>query len=161
MLLKRLAALALAFALAGAAQNPSPEADELDSMEARGSVGPYRIGLNYTVRQHVELVTAHYFYVSRLRDIPLKGVVRGEYVELDGEDGSTFHLHFVGNGSNGKEPLTFYNSIGLNGSWTLRRRIQRIRERACMRKSQISQMRLMKRWSQRSKTQSLTGTRPN
>lgn len=119
---KRLVALVLTFGVFGVAHSALPVSDELESMEARGTVGPYRIGLNYTVRKHTELVSAHYFYVTQLKDIPLKGAVRGEGVELEGDDGSTFRLHFVGNGSNGKEALTFYNSIGLSGSWTLGRR---------------------------------------
>jgi hypothetical protein len=119
--LKPIAALALTFCAVGIAQSPSPQRDRLESMEALGRVGPYRIGLNYTVRHRTELVNAHYFYVTHLKDIPLKGSVSGEDVELKGEDDSTFHLHFVGNGSNGKDPLTFYNSIGLSGSWTLGR----------------------------------------
>jgi hypothetical protein len=56
-------------------------------MEARGTVGAYTIGLNYTVRDHTELVAAHYFYASQLKDIPLKGSVQGELVELQGTDG--------------------------------------------------------------------------
>lgn len=91
----------------------------LSSMEMYGTVGQYRVGLNYTVRNNMELVAAHYFYASQLANIPLTGSVNGEAVEFKGEDGSVFHLHFVGNGSNGNDPLTFYNSIGLNGTWVL------------------------------------------
>jgi hypothetical protein len=119
--LKRIVALTLTFCVVGVAQSPSPERDQLMSMEARGRVGSYRIGLNYTVRHNTELVSAHYFYDTQLKDIPLNGVVSGEDVDLKGEDGSAFNLHFVGNGSNGKDPLTFYNSIGLSGFWTLGR----------------------------------------
>lgn len=95
-----------------------PKCDQPESIEARGTIGSHGIGLNYTVCQHTELVAAHYFYVSQLKNIPLKGAVRGEFVELQGSDGSIFRLHFVGNGSNGDQPLTFYNSIGLRGSWS-------------------------------------------
>lgn len=91
----------------------------LSSVEMYGTVGQYRVGLNYTVRNNTELVAAHYFYASRLTNIALTGSVNGEAVEFKGEDGSTFHLHFEGNGSNGNDPLTFYNSIGLNGTWVL------------------------------------------
>ena len=93
--------------------------DKLESMEAVGTVGHYRIGLNYTVRQNTELVEAHYFYLSQSKNIPLTGAVSGESVHFHGTDGSDFRLHFVGNGSNGKEPLTFYNSVGLRGKWSL------------------------------------------
>jgi hypothetical protein len=95
------------------------DAYQLESIEARGTVGAYTVGLNYTVRGHTELVAAHYFYASQLKDIPLTGSVQGELVELKGTDGSVFHLRFVGNGSNGTEPLTFYNSVGLSGQWML------------------------------------------
>ena len=104
-------------------QSPQRTADDrLESMEAIGTVGPYRIGFNYTVRQNTKLVAAHYFYVSRLEDIPLSGVVSGQSVHLHGTDGANFDLVFVGNGSNGKEPLTFHNSVGLRGSWSLNNR---------------------------------------
>jgi hypothetical protein len=96
-----------------------PEGDDLGSSEASGTVGTYRVGLNYTVRHNTELVTAHYFYVSQLKDIPLTGIVHGELVELRGTDGSIFQLQFFGNGSNGNQPLTFYNSVGLRGYWSL------------------------------------------
>jgi hypothetical protein len=93
-----------------------PFADiDLSSTEMYGTIGSYRVGLNYTVRNRTELVRAHYFYASQLKDIPLTGALQGEAVDLKGEDGSIFRLHFVGNGSNGAEPLTFYNSVGLTG----------------------------------------------
>ena len=97
----------------------APNDDKLASVEAVGTVGDYRIGLNYTVREHTELVKAHYFYVSESKNIALTGTVAGESVNFHGTDGSDFRLHFVGNGSNGKEPLTFFNSVGLQGTWKL------------------------------------------
>lgn len=107
----------LAFPVSLAAQ---PFADnDLTSTEMLGTIGSYRVGLNYTVRKKTELVAAHYFYASELKDIRLTGAVHGEAVELKGEDGSFFHLHFIGNGSNGAVPLTFYNSAGLTGIWVL------------------------------------------
>jgi hypothetical protein len=107
----------LALLLPVAAQ---PHSDfKLTSMEMHGTIGNFRVGLNYTVRNDTDLVTAHYFYASQLKDIQLTGTVQGETVDLKGEDGSIFHLRFVGNGSNGKDPLTFYNSVGLAGDWLL------------------------------------------
>ena len=96
-----------------------PNSDKLESMEATGAVGQYRIGLNYTVREHTELVEAHYFYVSQSKNIPLTGAVICESVHFHGADGSDFTLHFIGNGSDSKEPLNFYNSVGLRGTWLL------------------------------------------
>jgi len=114
MLVFLITALALgAFPVPLAAQ-PSAQND-LTSMEIYGTIGSYSVGLNYTVRNKTDLVTAHYLYASQLKDLRLTGQVRGEGIELKGEDGSIFHLHLVGNRSNGKEPLTFYNSVGLTG----------------------------------------------
>lgn len=73
--------------------------DKLESMEATGTVGQYRIGMNYTVREHSELVEAHYFYMSQSKNIPLTGVVSGESVHLHGADGSDFTLHSLATGA--------------------------------------------------------------
>lgn len=110
-----LALLALPLSLIAQAESDSG----LSSFEMHGTVGAYRVGLNFTVRNKTALVAAHYFYASQLHDIPLQGVVQGETVSFKGSDGSAFKLHFVGNGSNGTAPLAFDNSIGLNGIWTL------------------------------------------
>lgn len=107
----------IAVPIALAAQGTSDA--NLSSMEMYGTIGPHKVGLNYTVRNDTKLVAAHYFYASNLTNIALAGSVKGETVEFKGEDGSVFHLHFVGNGSNGSRPLTFDNSIGLSGTWAL------------------------------------------
>jgi len=92
---------------------------DLSSFEMHGRIGDFPVGLNYTVRDNTNLVAAHYFYASQLKNIELSGTIRNEEVLFKGEDGSSFQLRFVGNGSNGSDPLTFYNSIGLKGTWTL------------------------------------------
>lgn len=115
----RLAGLLILIALPMSLAAQANSGTDLSSTEMYGTVGQYRVGLNYTVRNQTELVTAHYFYASHLVDIALAGSVTGEAVEFKGEDGSVFHLRFVGNGSNGSAPLTFYNSIGLSGTWVL------------------------------------------
>ena len=45
----------------------------LTSMTMQGTIGPYRVGVNYTVRDNTEMVAAHYFYVSQGKDIALTG----------------------------------------------------------------------------------------
>ena len=82
----------------------------------KGTIGPYRIGLHYTVRDRTELVTAHYSYYSKMNDIPLTGSVSADSVVWKGMDGGVFRLRFTENGSNGRQPLTFYNSTGLSGT---------------------------------------------
>ena len=115
----RLAALLILISLPLSLTAQGDGDTNLSSTEMQGTIGQYRVGLNYTVRNNTELVVAHYFYASQLKNIALTGSVEGENVEFKGEDGSVFHLHFVGNGSNGSDPLTFYNSIGLSGIWVL------------------------------------------
>ena len=105
-----------------AAARVTTPGDDLQSTEMRGTIGIYRVGLNYTLQQRTQLVAAHYFYSSQLKNIPLQGAVKGEAVNFEGADGSKFRLRFVGNGSNGSQPLTFYNSVGLEGTWTLGKR---------------------------------------
>lgn len=100
-----------------AAQQPGDAS--LTSIEMQGTVGESLVGLNYTVRNSTNLVTAHYFYAAQLKNITLSGSIQGETVQLKGEDGSVFTLHFVGNGSNGKDPLTFSNCLGMTGGWKL------------------------------------------
>ncbi len=39
-------------------------------------------------------------------------------LNLQGKDGGSFALKFVGNGSEGGKPLDFENSVGLEGSWS-------------------------------------------
>ena len=97
-----------------------PAQTALRSMVMLGTIGPYRVGVNYTVRDNTELVAAHYFYVSQGKDIALTGKAGDGGVEWKGADGSAFHLRFVGNASSekGKE-LTFYTSVGLRGTWVL------------------------------------------
>ena len=112
------AILMLLLPVAAMCQTHPASDSHLSSTEMKGLVGQYPIGLNYTVRDHTQLVAARYFYASKLKDITLTGSVNGNNVTLHGADGSDFQLTFVGNGSNGKEPLTFYNSVGLQGTWS-------------------------------------------
>jgi hypothetical protein len=119
--------LALTPGIAVPAVSQNKGTDDLSSMEMQGKVGPYTIGLNYTVRHETELLAAHYFYATTLKDIPLTGTVNGQSVQLQGADGSTLHLHFLGNGSNGAAPLSFYTSVGLAGEWTLNGRTLPVR----------------------------------
>jgi hypothetical protein len=118
----RFAALSILLALPISLIAQDDSDTTLSSIEMFGTIGQYRVGLNYTVRNNTELIAAHYFYASQLTNIALTGSVNGEAVEFKGDDGSVFHLHFVGNGSNGSAPLTFYNSVGLSGTWVLRSR---------------------------------------
>jgi hypothetical protein len=89
----------------------------LNNWDMSGTIGPYRIGLNATIRDYRQFVTGYYFYASKLIDIPLAGGQQGETLILTEPGGGVFRLNLFSNGPQ-NEPLTFYTSVGLRGSWT-------------------------------------------
>jgi hypothetical protein len=111
------AACALILASASLAASVAPPKG-LSINELEGKVGPYVVGMNLKVRDHVEVESGHYFYASKLLDIPLKAHVQGENVTLEEPGGGVFHLHFVTNSAEKGQALNFYTSTGLEGSWT-------------------------------------------
>ena len=112
------AAIALAaFALAGtAAAQPPPKG--VTSMELIGTIGAYRVGANLTIQDYQQFVAGHYFYATKLIDIPLTGHMDGESLKMQEPGGGEFYLHLVSNGSAAGQPLSFYNSVALEGTWT-------------------------------------------
>ncbi len=93
-------------------------AQAIDQIGLTGSVGPYRVGAHFTVRDHRVFVAGHYFYARRPVDIPLSGNVAAETITLHGADGATFDLHFRTNDRTATRPLSFYTSTALVGTWT-------------------------------------------
>ncbi len=93
--------------------------DAVGAMQAsyEGTLGPTRIGLTL-VTQGGAISGGHYFYAKYLTDIPLTGTVKSGSLNLEGNDGGSFALKFVGNGSEGGKPLNFENSVGLEGTWS-------------------------------------------
>jgi hypothetical protein len=91
--------------------------DDLSTMTYEGTLGAQRIGMTLAVRDGKVVPDSHYFYARHLQDISLTGTSGGE-VALQEPGGGAFALHFKGNGSNGNAPLTFNNSVGLEGQWT-------------------------------------------
>jgi hypothetical protein len=81
-----------------------------------GNLGENRVGITI-IHEGIEIDGGHYFYRKYLKDIPLTGTVDASNVTLR-EPNGTFHLHFVGNGSERGEHLNFENSIGMAGNWT-------------------------------------------
>jgi hypothetical protein len=90
----------------------------LSTYEMEGKIGPYVVGMNVLVRDHTQFVSGHYFYGSKLSDIPLKGHIEGDAVTLQEPGGGVFHLHLVTNEASKSRPLNFYISTGLEGSWS-------------------------------------------
>ncbi len=91
--------------------------DELVLHQYEGHLGDARIGLTVK-REGNKIVGGHYFYQRYLRDIPITGATENSHITLAESGGGTFHLHFVGNGSEKGQPLDFDNSVGVEGTWT-------------------------------------------
>ncbi len=83
-----------------------------------GTLGPTRIGLTVVVKGGNTITGGHYFYAKYLADIPLTGTTQPGALSLQGKDGGSFALKFVGNGSERGNPLNFENSVGLEGTWS-------------------------------------------
>src|SRR6185312_9575898 len=107
--------VAFTFAAPSFAQSPPTG---LSTIEMSGTIGTYRVGLNVSVRDSAQFAGGHYFYASRLANIPLTGRVDGETVTLTEPGGGVFHLHLVTNAATTDRPLSFYTSTGLVGTWT-------------------------------------------
>jgi hypothetical protein len=90
---------------------------ELVLHQYEGHLGNARIGLAVK-RDGNTIKGGHYFYQKFLQDIPITGSTEGSDITLVESGGGTFHLHFVDNGSERKQPLNFNNSVGMDGTWT-------------------------------------------
>jgi hypothetical protein len=89
---------------------------EVTQHQYEGSLGKSRIGMT-VLREGNRVEGGHYFYQEFLKDIALTGSMENSQITLAETGGGTFHLHFVGNGSDGGRPLDFENSIGMDGTW--------------------------------------------
>jgi len=90
----------------------------MTTQELSGTVGTHAVGASLTITDAQHFTSGHYFYTSQLKDIPLTGIEDGDKLILTEPGGGVFHLTLKGNGSNGANPLTFENSVGLVGTWT-------------------------------------------
>lgn len=95
---------------------PLAHAGDLRQAVYEGTLGAQRIGLELDM-DGATVAPSRYYYYRHLRDIPLTGEQHGSGFTLH-EQGATFTLHFVGNGSDHGQPLDFNNSVGLEGQWS-------------------------------------------
>jgi len=114
----RLPLFAALIALTASAALAATPPKGVETLELAGKVGGRAVGMNLTVRDYLTIDQGHYFYAGPLADIPLVAKVDGEAVSLTEPGGGVFSLHFVSNGSAKGEALNFYNSTGLQGTWT-------------------------------------------
>jgi hypothetical protein len=94
----------------------SAQATDIQNDQYEGTLGTSRIGMT-VIREGNVIKGGHYFYQRFLQDIPITGSTQNSQITLMEAGGGTFHLHFVGNGSEGGQPLNFENSVGMNGIW--------------------------------------------
>lgn len=94
------------------------DAAVLETFVSDGSVGPYRAGLNLTIKDHREVVAAHYYYAKTGKDIPLTIAQVGEKLVLDEPGGGRMVLTLTNADPKEPRPLNFATSTGLAGSWT-------------------------------------------
>jgi hypothetical protein len=90
---------------------------EVTQHQYEGSLGKSRIGMTM-LREGDKIEGGHYFYQEFLKDIAIAGSMENSEITLTETGGGRFHLHFVGNGSDGGRPLDFENSIGMAGTWS-------------------------------------------
>jgi hypothetical protein len=89
-----------------------------DGFEYRGTLGPYEIGLYLALKDYESILSAHYFYSNYLTDIPLIPKEDGNAIELSESGGGVFQLTLIGGQGTVGQRLDFYNSIGLQGTWS-------------------------------------------
>ncbi|WP_225009378.1 hypothetical protein [Novosphingobium percolationis] len=110
--------------LAGAAlavTSPAARAQDeagLETFVAEGSVGAYRAGLNLTIKDHTQVLAAHYYYASTGKDIPLVVAQAGDKLTLEEPGGARMVLALTNADAHEPRPLTFATSTGLAGDWT-------------------------------------------
>ena len=111
-----LALWSLVTGMSGIVAIPACASDQLVQHQYEGTLGDGRIGMT-VVRDGNRIEGGHYFYQKFLEDIPITGSAERSSIVLTEPGGGIFHLHFVGNGSEGGRPLDFENSVGLDGTW--------------------------------------------
>lgn len=116
-IMKLRCSLLAALILVGCRYLSSQEQNHLVQHQYEGKLGTSRVGLT-VVREGNSIKGGHYFYQKFLRDIPITGSLRGSHITLVEAGGDAFSLDFVGNGSEGVNPLDFENSVGMDGTWT-------------------------------------------
>jgi hypothetical protein len=109
-------AAGLAVALLATGAHAAPGAAE--TFEIDGTVGGHAVGGMLTLADPHTFASGHYFYASKLANIPLTGTVAGSDLTLAEPGGGNFALHLISSVSNGGAPLDFDSSTGLAGTWT-------------------------------------------
>ncbi len=95
------------------------DADALQTIELRGTIGAYAVGANIIEHNKTDVIAAHYFYAAHCINIPLRTSRAGDTLVFTEPCGAVMHLHFITNDSvPAGTQLNFYNSTGLAGEWS-------------------------------------------
>jgi hypothetical protein len=108
---------AVAVLASSTAQSAPPPPKGVEDVGMSGSIGSYPIALVMKVRDHVQIIDAHYSYATKRISIPLSGRVLGEQVVLQEPSGGVFRLRLVTSDASAPRPLTFWTATGLVGTW--------------------------------------------
>jgi len=117
MLQKLIVSVVIVF-VAFAARADSLSSHDLEQLGMSGTIGAYPIALIVTLRDHTEVIAAHYSYASKKMPIPLTGRARNGEVTFQEPGGGIFQMIFTTNDKTAPKPLTFYTSTGLIGTWS-------------------------------------------
>ena len=123
----RLIPAVVVIAAAAACPAQADEAGRLETFIAEGAVGPYRAGINLTVRDHARIEAAHYYYASSGQDIVLTVRQDGDRITLTEPGGGRMVLALSNADAREPRPLTFYTSTGLAGDWARADRVLPVR----------------------------------
>ena len=95
------------------------DSNDFITEQYRGKIGTNYVGMDIVIRNHVDFVSGYYYFGWQDVNIPLSATPLGRELVLRTPDGVSMHLHFfTGRIDPVKQPLNFYNSLGLKGSWT-------------------------------------------
>ena len=103
----------------GTTQHSYATDNKLITTQYRGKIGKNHVGMDIVVSNQVNFVSGYYYVGWQDVNIPLSATPLAKGLVLSAPNGVSMRLHFfTGHIDPVKQPLNFYNSLGLKGSWT-------------------------------------------
>lgn len=97
-------------------QDRNPPKDQIVQWMS-GTIGREPVVLYVVLRNHNQPVDGHYSYARYGKEIPLKGNITGDQIELMEPGTGKFILHLNSTANGAIETSNFQNSTGLTGTW--------------------------------------------